>query len=67
MAKTDVAGAVHDISLRHAVNPKIDRGGAVAVDADMAERVAEALQKSARLFGFILIRDAVERDPGKAA
>src|SRR5438045_1652071 len=65
VAKTDVAGAVHDISLRHTVNPKIDRRHAVAVDPDMAEGVAEAVQKPARLFGLVLIRDAVERDPGE--
>src|SRR5947208_3884984 len=67
MAKTDVAGAVHDISFRHTINPKIDRRHAVAVDPDMTERVAEAVQKTARLFGLVLIRDAVERDPGEAA
>ena len=37
MAIADMAAAVHDIGLGHAVDPKIDRGGPVAIDADMAK------------------------------
>jgi hypothetical protein len=41
VAKTNAAAGVYDVSLRHTVHPKIDRGRAVAVDANMAERVTE--------------------------
>src|ERR1700676_4666349 len=41
--------------LRHAVAPPFDRGAAVAVDADGAERIAVAAEEAPRIVGSVLV------------
>ena len=66
LAVANMAATVDDISFGHAVDPEIDRGSAIAIDADVAERIAETFQEAARSLGFILVGDAVEGDAGLA-
>jgi hypothetical protein len=45
---------------RHAIDAPFDRGAAVAVDADHAERFAVAAEEAPRIVGHILVVDADE-------
>src|SRR3954471_19747622 len=54
----DGAIASDDERLRHAVNAPLDRGAAVAVDADDAEGIAVAAEETPRIIGRILVVDA---------
>src|ERR1700676_969727 len=51
----DGAGAPDHERLRHAIDPPFDRGAAVAVDADGAERIAVAAEKAPRIIGSVLV------------
>src|SRR4051812_17435806 len=50
--------AADDKRLGHAVDAPFDRGAAVAVDTDEAERVAVAAEKAPGVVGRILVVDA---------
>src|SRR6516225_662738 len=62
LAKADVAAAVDDVGLRHAVNPEIDCRAAIAVDADAAIGVAETIKKAARILRLILVGHPFKSD-----
>src|SRR5712671_676331 len=66
MAITDMAGPVDNIGFGHTIHPEIDRRGAVPVDTDMREGVAETVEETARIFGFVFVRDAVQGHPRPA-
>src|SRR6266849_8907698 len=57
-----MAAAIDDIGFGHAVDPEIDRGCAIAIDADAAEGIAETIQEAARILRFVLVGDTVEGD-----
>src|SRR5438309_6931090 len=46
--------AADDKGLRHAIDAPFDRGAAVAVDADHAERIAVAAEETPRVVGRVL-------------
>src|SRR5437879_13850673 len=50
--------APDDKRLGHPINAPFDRGAAVAVDADNAERIAVAAEEAQRIVGRILAVDA---------
>src|SRR5882757_6827495 len=54
----DCAFAPDHKRLWHAVDAPFDRGAAVAVDADDAERIAVAAEEAAGIVGRILVVDA---------
>ena len=54
----DRAVAADDECFRHAVDAPFDRGAAVAVDADGAERIAVAAEEAPRVVGRVLVVDA---------
>src|SRR5450432_3774341 len=53
--------------LGHTIDTPFDRGTAVAVDADDAERIAVAAEKAPRIVGGILVVDADQLQPLVAA
>src|SRR5258708_7989541 len=59
----DGAVAADDKSFRHAVDAPFDRGAAVAVDADDAERIAVAAEKAPGVVRRVLVVDADELQP----
>src|SRR3981081_1596628 len=59
----EVSFASDHKSLRHARDPPFDRGAAVAVDADHAERIAVAAEKAPRVVGGVLVVDADKPPP----
>src|ERR1700712_3025531 len=63
----DGAFAADHKRLRHAIDAPFDRGAAVAVDPDKAERVAVAAEKAPGVVGRILVVDADDLQPLVAA
>src|SRR4051812_21061149 len=59
----DGALAPDDERFRHAVDAPFDRGAAVAVDADHAERISVAAEKAAGVVGRVLVVDADDLQP----
>src|SRR5260370_27025311 len=59
----DGAFAADNEGFGHAINAPFDRGAAVAVDADNAERIAVAAEKAPRIVGRVLVVDADELQP----
>src|SRR6267378_5933431 len=49
--------------LRHAIDTPFDRGAAVAIDADNAERIAVAAEEAPGVVGGVLVVDADELQP----
>src|SRR6516162_1926401 len=62
LAKADVAAAVDDVGLRHAVNPEIDRRAAGAINPDTAIGVPETVEKTARVLRLVLVGYPFEGD-----
>src|SRR6185295_19422948 len=54
----DGAVASDDERLRHAIDAPLDRGAAIAVNADDAERIAVAAEEAPRIVGRVLVIDA---------
>src|ERR1700687_6120761 len=59
----DGAVAADHKSLRHAIDAPFDRGAAVAVDTDDAERIAVADEKAPGVVRRVLVVDADELQP----
>ena len=59
----DLAVTPDDEGLGHAVDAPFDRGAAVAVGADDAERVAVATEETARVVRRVLVIDADNLQP----
>src|ERR1700729_2653864 len=57
------AVAPDDKSFGHAIDAPFDRGAAIAVDADDAERVAVAAEEAPRVVGCVLVVDADQLQP----
>src|SRR6266851_600593 len=55
--------AADDEGLRHAIDAPFDRGAAVAIDADDAERIAVAAEETPCVVGSVLVVDADELQP----
>src|SRR5271156_3746158 len=58
----DHAVALHDKGLRNSINPPVDAGAAVAVEADLGVGIARGAEKAADVLRRILLRDADELD-----
>ncbi len=58
----DHAVALHDKGLRNAINPPVDAGAAVAVEADLGVGFARGAEKAADVLRRLLLRDADELD-----
>ena len=59
----DGAVAPDDEGFRHAIDAPFDRGAAVAVDADNAERIAVAAEEAPGVVGRVLVVDADQLQP----
>src|SRR5260370_31116263 len=59
----DRAFAADHKRLGHAIDPPFDRGAAVAVDADNAERIAVTAEKAPGVVGRVLVVDADDLQP----
>ncbi len=59
----DGAFAPDDEGLRHAIDAPFDRGAAVGVDADDAERIAVAAEEAPGVVGRVLVVDADDLQP----
>src|SRR6202042_1737485 len=57
------AFAPDDESFRHAIDAPFDRGAAVGIDADNAERVAVAPEETPGIVGGVLVIDADDLQP----
>src|SRR5712692_11523918 len=61
MAVADVAGAVDEVGLGHAVEAEIDADAAVLIEPDAAVGIAELGEEARRLLRLVLVGDAEER------